>query len=52
MTTAKFNVQNACSEWYVIIYKYMYIHMIKISGRVDKSNTYNGFSGNITFFIQ
>ena len=25
--------------------------MIKISGKVDKSNTYNGFSGNILFFI-
>ena len=26
--------------------------MIKISGKVDKSNTYDGFSCNITFFIQ
>ena len=26
--------------------------MIKISGKADKSNTYNGFSGNISFFIQ
>ena len=25
---------------------------IKISGKVDKSNTYNGFSSNISFFIQ
>ena len=25
--------------------------MRKISGKVDKSNTYNGFSGNISFFI-
>ena len=25
--------------------------MIKISRKVDKSNTYNGFSGNISFFI-
>ena len=25
--------------------------MIKIRGKVDKSNTYNGFSGNISFFI-
>ena len=25
--------------------------MMKISGKVDKSNTYNGFSGNISFFI-
>ena len=24
---------------------------IKISGKVDKSNTYNGFNGNILFFI-
>ena len=23
----------------------------KINGRGDKSNTYNGFSGNISFFI-
>ena len=26
--------------------------MIKISGKVDKSNIYNGFSSNILFFIQ
>ena len=26
--------------------------MIKISGKVDKLNTYNGFSSNIPFFIQ
>ena len=26
--------------------------MIKISGKVDKSNTYNGFISNISFFIQ
>ena len=26
--------------------------IIKISGKVDKSNTYKGFSGNISFFIQ
>ena len=25
--------------------------MIKISGKIDKSNTYNGLSGNILFFI-
>ena len=25
--------------------------MIKISGKVDKSNTYDGFSDNISFFI-
>ena len=26
--------------------------MIKIRGKADKSNTYNGFSSNISFFIQ
>ena len=26
--------------------------MIKISGEVDKPNTYNGFSSDISFFIQ
>ena len=25
--------------------------MIKISGKMDKSNIYNGFSGNTSFFI-
>ena len=25
--------------------------IIKICGKMDKSNTYNGFSGNISFFI-
>ena len=25
--------------------------IIKLSGKVDKLNTYNGFSGNISFFI-
>ena len=25
--------------------------MIKMSGKVDKSNTYNGFTGNVSFFI-
>ena len=25
--------------------------MIKINGKVNKSNTYNRFSGNISFFI-
>ena len=25
--------------------------MIKISGKVNKSNAYNGFNGNILFFI-
>ena len=28
------------------------IYMMKINGKVDKSNTYNGFSSNISFFIQ
>ena len=44
----------------VYIYIYIYIEMvdfgesdkmIKIRGKVDKSNTYNGFNGNISFFI-
>ena len=26
-------------------------NMIKISGKVDKSKTYSGFNGNISFFI-
>ena len=26
--------------------------MIKISGKVDKPNTYNGFSSNISLFIK
>ena len=26
--------------------------LIKISGKVDKLNTYNGFSSNISVFIQ
>ena len=26
--------------------------MIKLSGKVTESNTYNGFSSNISFFIQ
>ena len=26
-------------------------YMIKISGKMDKSDTYNSFSGNISFFI-
>ena len=26
--------------------------MIEISGKVDKSNNYNGFRSNISFFIQ
>ena len=25
--------------------------MLKISGKVEKLNTFNGFSGNISFFI-
>ena len=28
------------------------MHMIKIRGKVDKSNIYNKFSSNISFFIQ
>ena len=32
-------------------YIYIYIYMIKISGKVHKSNTYNRFSSNISFFI-
>ena len=46
----------------VRLYIYIYIYgemadfgesdkMIRIRKRVDKSNTYNGFSGNISFFI-
>ena len=31
---------------------YIYIYMIKISGKVDKSNIYNRFSSNISFLIQ
>ena len=27
------------------------VKMIKIRGKVDKSNTYNGFRNNISFFI-
>ena len=45
------------------IYIYIYIYgemldfsesdkMIKISGKVDKSNTYNGFTSHVSFFIQ
>ena len=30
---------------------YTYNQMIKISGKEDKSDTYNGFNGNILFFI-
>ena len=33
------------------IYIYIYIYMIKIIVKVDKSNTYNEFNGNISFFI-
>ena len=36
---------------YIHIYIYIYTNMIKISGKVDKSNTYNRFSSNILFFI-
>ena len=39
-----------------IVWKMVYFgksdKMIKISGKVDKPNTYNGFSGDISFFIQ
>ena len=31
--------------------KYTYTYMIKMSRKVDKSNTYNGFRGKISFFI-
>ena len=50
-------------KYIYIIYIYIYIYiygemgdfsepdkMIKISGKGDKSNTYNGLSGNILFF--
>ena len=37
---------------YIYIYIYIYIYMISISGQVDKSNTYNRFGSNISFFIQ
>ena len=47
---------------YVCVYEYIYGYgemvdvpksymMIKIIGNVDKSNIYNGFSGDISFFI-
>ena len=45
---------------YIYIYIYIYIEMvdfgtsdkmIKVSEKVDKSNTYNGFSVNSSFFI-
>ena len=47
---------------FIYIYIYIYIYtemvdfgesgkMIKISGKVDKSNTYNGFRCYILFFI-
>ena len=36
----------------IYIYIYIYIYMIKISGKMYKSNTYNGFNSNISFFIQ
>ena len=38
----------------LFILKYIYISdkMIKISGKVDKPNTSNGFSSDISFFIQ
>ena len=48
---------------HIYIYIYIYIYresvdfgesdkIVKISGKVDKSNTYNVFSSNISFFIQ
>ena len=50
------NLLNA-SRIYIYIYGERvdfsrYDNMIKISGKVDKSNTYNGFSCIISFFIQ
>ena len=30
---------------------HMLTHMIKISGKVDKSNAYNGFRGNISVVV-
>ena len=33
---------------FAYIYIYIYIYMIKINGKVVKSNTYNGFSDNIS----
>ena len=35
----------------IYIYIYIYIYKLKIIGIVDKSNTYNGFNGNISSFI-
>ena len=40
-----------CACVCVCVCIYIYIYMIKISGKLDKSNTYNGFSDNISFFI-
>ena len=48
--------------WWLYIYIYIYIYgemvgfgesdkMIKISEKADKSNSYNGFTSNISFFI-
>ena len=36
----------------ILVYIYIYIYGggIKLDGKVDKSNTYNGFWGNISFF--
>ena len=51
---------SVCTCIYMSMYIYMYIKMvdfgesdkmIKIRRKVDKSNTYNRFSGNISFFI-
>ena len=37
---------------YIYIYIYIYIYMIKISRKLDKLDTYKGFSSNISFFIK
>ena len=50
-------------NWFRNKYIYIYIYgetvdfgksdnMIKISGKVDRSNTHNGFSSNSSFFIR
>ena len=49
-----------CMYIYIYIYIYIYVgmvdfgesnEMIKISGKVDKLNTYNGFSDKISLFV-
>ena len=44
---------NAVRALYIYIYIciYIYIYIIKLSGKVDKSNIYNWFTGNISIFI-